>query len=322
MREASRLLVQEVALRDGLQIEPAFVPTETKIALINRLSQTGITKIEVTSFVSPKAVPTLADADQVMAGITRAAGVEYGVLVPNLRGCARALEHRPDEINLVVSASETHNRANVRMTTAQSLDQIGDIVAIAASRTAINVSVSTAFGCPFEGAIAPERVTAIVERVVAQGIDRITLCDTTGVADPARVKRLFDTVLARWPDMRWTAHFHDTRGMALANVLAAIGSGVIRFDASLGGLGGCPFAPGASGNACTEDMVHMLGAMGHQTGVDLPTLLDIARSLPAIVGHDVPSRLIAAGPADRRYAVPDWLASGEQSRLRALECAT
>ena len=307
MREAAGLFIHEIALRDGLQIEPEFVPTETKVALVDRLSRSGVAKIEVTSFVSPKAVPALADADAVMTGIERAAGVEYAVLVANLRGCARALEHRPDEINLVVSASETHNRANVRMTVAQSLDQFAEIVALAVPRTAVNVSVSTAFGCPFEGAIAPELVTAIVERVAAQGVDRVTLCDTTGVANPAQVRRLFDTVVARWPDIRWTAHFHDTRGMALANVLAAIEAGVIRFDASLGGLGGCPFAPGASGNGCTEDMVHMLGAIGHSTGVDLPALLDIARSLPAIVGHDVPSRLIAAGPANRRYPMPDSL---------------
>ena len=250
MREAARLFIHEIALRDGLQIEPAFVPTETKIALTDRLSRTGVAKIEVTSFVSPKAVPALADAEEVMAGITRVAGVEYAVLVPNLRGCARALEHGPDEINLVISASETHNLANVRMTIAQSLDQFTEIVALAAPRTAINVSVSTAFGCPFEGIIAPEQVTAIIERVAAMGVGRVTVCDTTGVANPAQVKRLFDTVLGRWPDIRWTAHFHDTRGMALANVLAAIDAGVVRFDASLGGLGGnsnTGFGAGAAG---------------------------------------------------------------------------
>ena len=319
--EPHRLFIHEVALRDGLQIEPAFVPTRTKIGLIDRLGRTGVAKIEATSFSSPKAIPTLADAAEVMDGITRIEGVEYAVLVPNLRGCARALDHRPDEINVVVSASETHNRANVRMTTAQSLDQFAGIAALAASRAAINLSISTAFGCPFEGAVAPERVLALVERVAAIGIDRVTLCDTTGVANPAQVGRLFGTVMTRFPDMRWTAHFHDTRGMALANALAALDAGVVRLDASLGGLGGCPFAPGASGNACTEDLVHMFEAMGHPTAVDLPMLLDIARSLPAIVGHDVPGQLIAAGPFDRRYPVPDWLASGEQSRLATPQCA-
>ncbi len=321
MAAPDRLFIHEIAMRDGLQIEPAFVPTATKIALIDRLGRTGVAKIEATSFSAPKAIPTLADAAEVMDGITRVEGVEYAVLVPNLRGCARALEHRPDEINLVVSASETHNRANVRMTTAESLDQFAHIAALVAAPAAIAVSISTAFGCPFEGAIAPERVLALVGRVAAIGIDRITLCDTTGVANPAQVGRLFTTATTRFPEIRWTAHFHDTRGMALANALAALDAGVVRLDASLGGLGGCPFAPGASGNACTEDLVHMLEAMGHSTGVDLPMLLAIAQSLPAIVGHDVPGQLIAAGPFDRRYPVPEWLISGEQSRPTTPECA-
>lgn len=322
MAEPPRLFIHEVAPRDGLQIEPDFVPTADKIALIDRLSRTGLAKIEVTSFVSAKAVPTLADADAVMDGIDRVAGVDYAVLVPNRRGCARALEHRPDEINLVVSASETHNRANVRMTTAQSLDEFGAIVALVAGRAAINVSISTAFGCPFEGEIAPARVLAIADRVAHVGIDRITLCDTTGVANPTQVGRLFAAAVARHPGMVWTAHFHDTRGMALANALAAINAGIIRFDAALGGLGGCPFAPGASGNACTEDLVHMLAEMGHATGVDLDALIDVARTLPLLVGHEVPGQVIAAGPAARRYPVPEWLASGKQARLAMPDCAT
>lgn len=310
------MFIHDVAPRDGLQIEPVFVPTAGKIALIDALSRTGVAKIEVTSFVSAKAVPTLADADAVMAGIDRRAGVDYAVLVPNPRGCSRALEHRPDEINLVISVSETHNRANVRMTIEQSLDQVGTVVALVADRAAVNVSLSTAFGCPFEGRIAPPRVMAIVDRLARMGIDRITLCDTTGVANPAQVAALFAAASARHPAVRWTAHFHDTRGMALANALAAVNAGIVRFDAALGGLGGCPFAPGASGNGCTEDLVHMLAEMGYATGVDLAALLDVARTLPALVGHGVPGRLIAAGAADRRYPVPAGLA-GEQPPLAA-----
>lgn len=322
MTEAARLFIHEVAPRDGLQIEPVFVPTADKIALIDRLARTGVAKIEATSFVSPKAIPALADADAVMDGIARVVGVDYAVLVPNARGAARALEHRPDEINLVVSASETHNRANVRMTTAQSLDDVAAIVALVADRAAINLSVSTAFGCPFEGAIDPDRVMAIIDRAVAAGISRVTLCDTTGVANPAQVGRLCAAAIARYPAIRWTAHFHDTRGMALANAVAAMNAGIVRFDASLGGLGGCPFAPGASGNACTEDLVHMFAAMGHATGVDLAALIDAARTLPALVGHEVPGQLIAAGPADRRYPAPAWLASGEQASLVAPDCVS
>lgn len=310
MREPARLFINDVAMRDGLQIEPGFVPTKTKIALIDRLGETGLAKIEATSFASPKAIPGLADAAAVMDGIRRVPGVDYAVLVPNLRGCARALEHSPDEINVVVSASETHNRANVRMTVAQSLESLADIVGLIAARVPVNLSISTAFGCPFEGLILPERVLAIAGSAIALGVDRITLCDTTGIANPAQVERLFRAVIARFPEIRWTAHFHDTRGMALANALAALEAGVVRLDASLGGLGGCPFAPGASGNACTEDLVHMLEAMGHSTGVDLVALLDIARSLPAIVGHPVPGQLIPAGPSDRRYPAPEGLGTG------------
>ena len=296
-----RLFIQEVAPRDGFQIEPLFVPTEKKIELINALSRTGLAKIEATSFTSPKAIPSLADAEQVMRGITRVPGVEYSVLVPNVRGAERALACDVDELNLVMSASESHNSANVRMNCDESLAQFSKIVAFVGDRTHVNASLSTAFGCPFEGEISSQRVMDLLVRFVDLGLSRISLCDTTGVANPAQVQELFDRVLGRWPHVDWTAHFHNTRGMGLANVLAALEAGVVRIDASLGGLGGCPYAPGASGNICTEDLVHMLELMGYSTGVDLDALLGCSEQLPQLVGHDVPGQVLKAGRSSRRY---------------------
>lgn len=306
--DRKRIHIQEVATRDGFQIETRFIPTADKVALIDGLSRTGLAKIEVTSFSSPKAIPTLADAEEVLRKIDRVPGVEYSALVPNVRGCTRALEAQIDEINIVISASETHNRANIRMTCEQSFAGIREIIAIAQGRVHVNVSISTAFGCPFEGAISANRVTAFVCRLSEMGIRRISLCDTTGVANPVQVHALFCKVLEGWPEITFTAHFHDTRAMGLANALAAVEAGVDRFDAALGGLGGCPFAPGASGNVCTEDLVHMFAAMGCNTGVDLQALIGLSQRLPGLVGHDVSGQIVKAGPATRRYPIPVALA--------------
>lgn len=300
-----KLYIQEVSVRDGFQIEPRFIPTEQKIELINALSRTGLAKIEVTSFTSPKAIPNLADAEAVMQQIDRIDGVLYAVLVPNVRGCERALACGVDEINLFMSASATHNLANLRMTQEQSLDQFAQVVRHIDGRAAINASLSTAFGCPFDGEVPENVVFDLVQRYLDMGINAVSLCDTTGVANPAQVERVCAQVRERWPELVLTAHFHDTRAMGLANVLAALRAGVDRFDASLGGLGGCPFAPGASGNVCTEDMVHMLQAMGYDTGVNLDQLIEISRLLPEIVGHDVPGQVAKAGPYSRRYPVPE-----------------
>lgn len=319
--EGKRLYIQEVSVRDGFQIEPRFIPTEDKIALINRLSRTGLAKIEVTSFSSPKAIPALADAEAVMRAIDRVPGVEYAALVPNLKGCERALSCGVDEINLVMSASESHNRANLRMSPEESLAQFAAIAEAAKGRAAINASLSTAFGCPFDGDVPAERVLALVERYAALGIGRVSLCDTTGMANPAQVERLCSLVRARFPQIALTAHFHNTRGMGLANAMAALEAGIDRFDASLGGLGGCPFAPGASGNVCTEDMVHMFQAMGYETGVDLEALLGCARDLPALVGHEVPGQVMKAGPSSRRYPVPAQTGAGQQRLAGQDACA-
>ncbi|TDX32096.1 hydroxymethylglutaryl-CoA lyase [Modicisalibacter xianhensis] len=301
----SRIYINEVAPRDGLQIEAAYVPTPDKIALIDRLSATGLAKIEASSFTSPKAIPNLRDAAEVMQGIRRQPGVIYTALVPNLKGCQRALECGVEEINLVMSASESHSLANLRMTPEQSLAQFAEIVAHAqGSGVFINASLSTTFGCPFEGHVDEQRVMALIERLLETGVQGVTLCDTTGVANPAQVKRLCQGVVARWPEVPFTLHFHDTRGMGLANALAAWEAGILHFDASLGGLGGCPYAPGATGNVCSEDLVHMFEQMGVHTGVDLDALMAVSATLPDLVGHDTPGHVVKAGKADRRYTMP------------------
>jgi hydroxymethylglutaryl-CoA lyase len=290
------ITIQEVAPRDGLQIEPTWVPTDDKVHLIDAFSTMGFSRIEVSSFVSPKAVPALRDAAEVFTRIRRAPGIIYVALVPNLKGAENALAADADELNMVMSASETHNLANVRMRGADSLRVFADVAALGKrSGVLLNGSVATAFGCPFEGRQAPERVLEIVQRYLDLGVDGITLADTTGMANPAQVAALVERVLALILLAMLTLHFHNTRGLGLANVLAAYDKGARRFDSALGGLGGCPFAPGASGNICTEDLVNMSHDMGLRTGLDLDALIAEARKLPALLGHDVAGQVMKAG---------------------------
>ena len=296
-----RLYVNDVAVRDGFQIERKFIPTATKVEVINQLSRTGLHKIEVTSFVSPKAVPALADAKDVLAAIDRVPGVTYVALVPNLRGVrdAAAAKAKPDELNGVVSASETHNRANINRTHEESLAELPEMVRGAhEAGMKITMSLSNTFGCPFEGRVHEDVVLDFVARFRELGFDGISLADTTGMANPRQVAELTARVLERFPppsETYYTLHFHNTRGMGLANVVAGIEAGVRSFDGSVSGLGGCPFAPGATGNICTEDLVNMLEDMGYDTRVDLAKLLAVARRIPVIVGHDVPGQVMKAG---------------------------
>ena len=292
-----RIHLQEVGTRDGLQAESAFVPTEDKIALVDALSEAGLSKIEVTAFVSPKAIPALRDAEQVLREIRRKPGVVYSALVPNVRGAERAVESRADELNLVMSASESHNLSNLRMTRDTSFAGLAEVArAVQGTGVAINVSLSCAFGCPMEGDVPVQGVLDWCRRYVEElGARGVTLCDTTGMAYPTQVAQLTQAFRERWPDTELTLHFHNTRGMGLANVLAAIDAGADRFDASFGGIGGCPYAPGASGNVCTEEIAHALALMGYDTGVDLSRLLAAAGRLPALIGHDVPSQILKAG---------------------------
>ncbi len=301
----TRIYFNEVVTRDGFQIEPEFIATDAKVALIDALSLCGYAKIEATSFVSPKAIPMLRDAEEVMGQITRVPVVEYTVLVPNLRGAERALESKADELNLVMSTSETHNRANLRMGREQSFAALAEVVRHVDGRTPINVSLSTAFGCPMEGDVPEAEVVQFAERFAGLGVRGLTICDTTGMAHPGQVAHMVETLQQRLTGVQLTLHFHNTRGMGLANVLAAVQGGIVRFDGSLGGLGGCPYAPGASGNICSEDAVHMLHAMGYDTGMDLPRLLSVARGLPYIVGHDVPGQVAKAGLITDLHPAPE-----------------
>ena len=291
----NRIYFNEVATRDGFQIEPNFIPTDQKVELIDALSQCGYAKVEVTSFTSPKAIPMLKDAEEVMSRIQRNSKVEYSVLVPNLRGAQRALDSKADELNLVMSTSETHNRSNLRMGREESFSALREVIEFINGRIPINVSLSTAFGCPMEGDVPQDVVLNYVSRFDNLGVRGVTICDTTGMAQPVQVKKMIDALHNQFKHLQLTMHFHNTRGMGLANILASVESGITRFDGSLGGLGGCPYAPGASGNVCSEDAIHMVDAMGYDTGIDVDGLLAIAKKLPQIVGHDVPGQVAKAG---------------------------
>ncbi len=297
-----QISVREVGPRDGLQNEEP-VPTAAKIELIDRLSATGVRRIEAVSFVRPEAIPQMADADQVWQGIDRAAAVRYSALVPNPRGARRALDAGVPEIEAVVSASDTHNRKNVNRGTDESLDQIAGIIDQAHQRGATcQVIVSTAWGCPYEGDVPVSRVVHVAGRAVAAGADSISFGDTTGMATPGRVGTLVGEFRSAYPDASLNLHFHNTRGTGLANVLAALELGVTDFDASVGGLGGCPYAPGATGNIATEELVHMVQDMGISTGIDLEAMIEAAADAERIVGRQLPSQVLRAGPRTRIVA--------------------
>ena len=306
MRLPEHVTLCEVGTRDGFQIEPDFIPTEQKIEVVDLLADAGLPRIEVTSFVSPKAVPQLRDAEAVMARIRRRPGTRYAALVPNDKGASRAVDAGVDVIHTVVSASESHNLANVNMSIAESIAKLGAVAQIAArAGVAMNCGISTSFGCPFEGEVPIERLESVVARLVDLGAAGIGLADTTGMANPRQVTEILERLMPRFPGIEWTLHTHDTRAMAIPNILAAAACGVANFDASIGGLGGCPFAPGASGNVCTEDLVHCLQAMRIETGIDLGKLIAVSRRVEQIVGRPLPGQVMKAGPSTRRYPVPD-----------------
>ena len=303
MKMPKRVTMCEVGTRDGFQIEPAFIPTELKIEVVDRLSATGMPRIEVTSFVSPKAIPALRDAEAVMAGIKRRPGTRYSALVPNDKGAVRAVDAGVDDIHTVVSASESHNLANVNMTIAESLAKLEATAQVAhrAGRPVYS-GISCTFGCPFEGDVPLTQLESVVRRLVDLGAKGIGLADTTGMANPAQISRVLEHLAPRFPNVEWTLHTHDTRAMAIPNILAAMEMGVSHLDASIGGLGGCPFAPGASGNVCTEDLVHCLDAMGVETGIDLDALIGCANRMSEILGSELPGQVMKAGPRSTRHA--------------------
>jgi hydroxymethylglutaryl-CoA lyase len=293
--------IREVGPRDGFQNEPETIPTAEKIRLVDMLSETGLERIEVTSFVRPEVIPQLADAEEVLAGVQRRDGVVFSVLIPNERGLERALALRDcfDEINVFVSASETHNRKNVNRSIEESLNGL-DRTLERAREAGLRCEgvISVSFGCPYEGEVSPERVFGIAERLIAAGCEEIGFGDTTGMANPRQVGVFFATAAERLDGVERTAHFHNTRGQGLANVLAALEHGVESFESSFGELGGCPVPPGATGNIASEDVVSMLHEMGVETGVDLDALLGAARAAQGILGRPLGSHVLRAGPVD------------------------
>lgn len=299
----SRVTITEVGPRDGLQNESAYVEPARKVELIDRLAAAGLRRIEATSFVHPKAIPQLRDAAEVMAALPRRAGVTYTVLVPNEIGARNAIAAKADELATVVAASETMNQKNVNRTIAESLAGFEGVATLAAEAGVPWVGyVSTAFGCPYEGEVPPANVIEVAKRIRALGAQGIALGDTIGCGNPQQVKALVRIFRDALPDTPLRIHFHDTRGIGLANMLAALEEGIDHFDGSLGGLGGCPYAPGAAGNVATEDMVYMLEQMGIETGVDLRALIAVAQWAEALVGRPLPGRVKQAGESLFRRA--------------------
>ena len=292
-----RVRIVEVGPRDGLQNEPAAIPTNVKVRFVDLLSEAGFNWIEVTSFVHPRAVPQMADADEVFRAIGKKPGVRYAALVPNPRGLDRALAAGVEDIALFVAATESFSRANINRSIEQSLEDAHQVTT--ASRHAgarVRAYISVAFGCPYEGPVSPAQVLPVAERLFELGAEEVVLGDTIGVATPSDVSRLMDVLLPLAPTDRWGMHFHDTRGMALANVMASLDVGLSHFDSSAGGLGGCPFAgPGAAGNVATEDLLYLLDGMGVEHSVDLDKVLEASRLIVDAVGHPLTSKVYQAG---------------------------
>jgi hydroxymethylglutaryl-CoA lyase len=299
--------IREVGPRDGLQNEPETIDTAEKVRLIDLLSATGVGRMEITSFVRPDVIPQLADAAQVLLAVQRREGVSFSVLVPNERGLERALELRDrfDEISVFLSASETHNQRNVNSSIADSLRGLEATLATAGDAGLRREGViATSFGCPYEGHVPPERVFELAERLAAAGCDEVGFGDTTGMANPRQVHEFFAAARERLTGVELTAHFHNTRGQGLANLVAALEEGVESFESSFGELGGCPVPPGSTGNVGSEDVVSMLHEMGVETGIDLPRLIAASRAAQELLGRPLGAHVLRAGPVDWQDAPP------------------
>ena len=295
------VLVREVGPRDGFQNEPEVIPTEEKLRLIDMLARSGLRRLEVTSFVRADVVPQLADAEEVLSRVRRVDGVAYSVLIPNERGLERALAHRDrfDEVNLFLSASQTHNRKNVNRSIEESLAGLEGVIERALDEgLRCEGVISTSFGCPYEGDVPLERVLGIAERLAGAGCAEVAFGDTTGMANPRQVEEFFAAARDRLGEVELTAHFHNTRGQGLANVLAALQQGVASFESAFGELGGCPVPPGSTGNISTEDLVSMLEEMGVATGIDLVGLIEASRAVQELLGRPLGAHVLRAGPVD------------------------
>ena len=297
MSHPAAVRIREVGPRDGIQSEKAQVETADKIKLLDALSGTGLRRIEAVSFVSPKAIPQMADAREVWEGMTRNPNVFYSALVPNRRGAETAAEVGVDGMQVFIAASESYNLKNVRRSVRDSIPNVADVVAVGRDAgIPVEGTLSTAFGCPYEGDVPPERVVEVAGWMIDEGIGSISFGDTTGMATPRRVRDVIEAVRSAFPDLELNMHFHDTRGTGLANVITALEMGVDYFDASVGGMGGSPYAEGATGNITTEDLVHMLGDMDIETGIDLDKLIDAAHIAQGFIKGELPSKMLKAGP--------------------------
>jgi len=299
MNLPNQATIVDVGPRDGFQNEPGFIPTDQKIKIIDELSETGVKRIEATSFVHPKYIPQLADAEEVLARIKKREGIIYEALVPNAKGVERAIQAGVEHVSLVVSASESHNKSNVNMTVAESIKTLKEAVKLALSH-GINVTagIATAFGCAFEGWVPPKQVEAVADEFLDMGICELSLGDTPGLANPTQVSEMVRYYLQKLKgtDIGLRLHFHDSRGAGLANVMAAMLAGATIFDTSICGLGGCPFSPGATGNIASGDTVNMLEAMGVDTGIDLAKLIECERMVQDMLGKKLPGEVIKSGP--------------------------
>ncbi|TKC19455.1 hydroxymethylglutaryl-CoA lyase [Robertmurraya kyonggiensis] len=297
--------INDVVLRDGLQLEAKLLTVEEKLDLSNRLLEANVKTIEFGSFVHPRLVPQMANSKELFKYLKGNHDTTFIALIPNLKGAEIAAEIQVKQVNFVLSVSNTHNQQNVRQTTEESLQSLAKIKTYCdQSEIKVDVSLATTFGCPFEGKIPVERVHSIVEQLTKLSVHTITLADTTGMANPKQVYELVHSLVEKFSKQHFNLHFHNTRGMGLSNVLAGIQAGVTSFDTSLGGLGGCPFAPGATGNVCTEDVVHMLHCMEIDTGIDLIKLIEASNFLQTLVDHEVASSVLKAGKSDRKYEIP------------------
>lgn len=305
MKLPSKVIVCEVAPRDGFQAEAEWIPTEKKVSIIKKLAKTGIQSMEITSFVHPKAIPQHRDAEEVVRQCQNLTAIKFRALVPNVRGAQRAIDAGVKKLKLMLSATDSHSLSNANCRTEEALKGFDPILNLAEKQNVkVGGSISVAFGCPYEGKVPIERIHKIIEHYRSMGIEEVSLADTTGMANPNQIFEMVGQLRNDFPLMTFSMHLHNTRGMALANTIAAMQQGIIHFDSSIAGLGGCPYAPGATGNIATEDLVHTLFEMGIDTGIDLLALIQAAKDVKDIIGHDGGSYMLQAGPCSQLHLKP------------------
>ncbi len=302
----SKVVICEVAPRDGFQAEQNWIPTEQKLHIIRELAKIGIQSMEITSFVHPKAIPNLKDASEVVRNSRDFTGIQFRALVPNVKGAERAFEAGITKLKLMLSATDSHSISNANSTTEEALNKLEPIIEFADKKGMdVGGSISVAFGCPYEGNVPISRIGYVLDRYNQMGINEVSLADTTGMANPRQVYNMLGELKQQFPKMIFSMHLHNTRGMAIANAFAALQQGIIHFDSSIAGLGGCPYAPGASGNIATEDLVHSFHEMNIETGIDLDLAIKVAKEVKQTLGHDGGSYMLQAGPNSQLHITPE-----------------